>query len=190
MLRGLEFKFTDPELMNERDKCRNALRNFNDAGRPGTGSSFSLLKDIISPPFSKDKTNGYLGPGTMVETPFRCHYGYNIKLLEDVYIGENCTIIDAYQVTIGSKTTIGPNVTILTAEPGHDQSYRKGALSTWRGKPVTIEGEVWIGAGAVICPGVTLMRGCTVEPGTVVKPYATVAPRQVVGPAPLAVHEV
>jgi len=128
----------------------------------------------------KDKPIGYLGPGTMVETPFKCHYGYNIKLMEDVYIGENCTIIDPYGVTIGSKTTIGANVTIVTGQPGKDLMYRQGTNSTWTGSPVVIEDEVWIGPGVLIAPGVKLGRGCTVLPGAVVT--KNVEMNQVIGP--------
>jgi acetyltransferase-like isoleucine patch superfamily enzyme len=197
MMRGHPFRFSDPTLMADRERCRTALSRYNNAASSADAASFQLLKQILVPSATgngngnggghghgyayepvysrgsgngngKDKLIGYLAPGVIVETPFKCHYGYNIKLSEDVYVGENCTIIDAFGVTIGSKTSLGPNVTIITGGPGRDLVDRQGTNSTWTGKPVVIEGEVLVGAGVVIHPGVTLGRGCTIEAGAVV----------------------
>jgi acetyltransferase-like isoleucine patch superfamily enzyme len=78
----------------------------------------------------------------VVEAPFRCQYGYNIRLGEDVFLGQNCTIIDSCSVTIGAKTWIGQNVTILTAMAHTSMNMRAGR--------VTIAEDVHIGAGAII----------------------------------------
>ena len=184
MMRGQSFRFIDPTLSEERERCRNALWRFNNAGNPVFGISekerFRLLKEILQTPkdvpgletpHPNNNKIRYIGeacPGSVVETPFRCHYGYNIKLGEDVYIGENCMIIDACPVRIGSKTWIGPNVTIITAQAETDMVHRQGAGSLWKGRDVLIEEEVWIGAGVTIYPGVTLRRGSRVDPGSVV----------------------
>ena len=175
------FKFMDPLLQEERSHCKQALWRLNNAGNPQFGISererHRLLKQVLtwprefsntSPPSRHDPI-GTVGPNAHVELPFQCHYGYNIHIGEDAYIGENCNIIDACMVKIGAKSWIGSNVTILTAMAHTDLTYRKGANSSWQGKEVIIEEDVYIGAGVIIYPGVRLARGAFVEPGSIVK---------------------
>ena len=48
--------------------------------------------------------------------------------------------------------------------------------------PIVIDDDVWIGAGAIVLPGVTIGRGAIVAAGAVVT--STVAPFLVVGGVP------
>ena len=177
MINGVYFRFSDPTLVEERSICKAALSRFNNYGSTKTGSrddevASKLIKDVIQTPSNQGfhgKPVGHIGHNTVVETPFKCHYGYNIHLGDKVHIGENCTFIDACKVTIGPETSIGTNVTILTAGPHEDNIFRKGFDSTWQGKEVKIEREVIVGANVIIYPGVTLGLGCTIEPGAIVR---------------------
>ncbi|KKY23856.1 putative c6 zinc finger domain protein [Phaeomoniella chlamydospora] len=186
MVRGRLFRFMDALLQEERAKCREALWRLNNAGNPQFGISerekIRLLKQVlciqprdhaggahVPSPSSRLQISGSVGPNAHVELPFKCHYGYNITIGEDAYIGENCFILDACAVTIGAKTWIGSNVTILTAMAHTDLQHRQGANSSWQGKGVIIEEDVYIGAGSTIYPGVRLQRGAFVEPGSIVK---------------------
>ena len=182
MLSGQPFKYNDPLLVEDRKRCKIALRQFHDAENPTMGVAETertrKLREIFSPtrnpvtsvPYTyKWEPMGAVGPGSVVETPFRCQYGYNIRLGEDVYLGENCTIVDSCTVTIGAKTWIGQNVTIITAMAHTSMNMRAGSGASWQGKAVTIAEDVHIGAGAIIYPGVTIKRGAQVEPGAVVK---------------------
>jgi white-opaque regulator 2 len=187
MLRGESFTWIDPTLVLDRLRCKMALVCFND----NTGMadddliSWKLLKRVLVPDSSNslhmDKPIGSLGPGAVVETPFQCEYGYNIKIGENVHIGRKCTIIDAGTVIIGQETTIGPMVTIIAGAPVN----RKGINSRWEGRPVIIEDNVIVGAGVFIYRGVRLGARCTIEPGSVVK--YNVLPDQRIGP-PAAVR--
>jgi white-opaque regulator 2 len=125
MLRGKFFRWMDPTLATDRLRCKRALVCFNNAGMADDAAdpiSRKMLGRVLVPDSSNslhtDKPIGSLGPGAVVETPFRCEYGYNIKISEDVYIGPECTIIDACTVIIGQKTTIEPKVTIIAGGPG------------------------------------------------------------------------
>lgn len=182
MLRGESFKYNDPLLIEDRKRCKIALKQFHDADNPTMGVADTerarKLREVFAPtrnpltnmsyPYKWDPM-GDIGPGSMVETPFKCQYGYNICIGEDVYIGENCTIIDSCKVTIGAKTWIGQNVQILTSMAHTSMNMRSGSGANWQGKAVTIAEEAHIGAGAIIYPGVTINRGAQVEPGAVVK---------------------
>ena len=61
---------------------------------------------------------------------------------------------------------IGPGVRILTASHPLDSTLRKQGLEF--GRPVVIENDVWIGAGAIICPGVNIGAKCVIGAGSVV----------------------
>jgi len=182
MLNGQLFKYTDPLLVEDRKRCKIALKQFHDADNPTMGVAETerarKLREIFAPtrnpltnmPYTfKWDPMGAIGPGSIVETPFKCQYGYNIRIGEDVYIGENCTIVDSCTVSIGAKTWIGQNVQILTAMAHTGISMRAGSAASWIGKAVTIAEDVHIGAGAIIYPGVTINRGAQIEPGAVVK---------------------
>jgi acetyltransferase-like isoleucine patch superfamily enzyme len=199
MIHGQAFKRNDPTLVDDRLRCKTALQKFNSAGivdQTVDTTNWNLLKQVITPTPTasrapKDKTIGSLGLGTVVETPFTCEYGYNIKIGEDVYIGGNCLIIDVCPVVIGQKTSIGHNVSIISGGPGTDIVDRKGVNSTWQGGAITIGKDVIIGDGSYIYPGVKLDDRCTIEPGSVVK--HNVGPGQTFGPpasGPIQLNEI
>jgi maltose O-acetyltransferase len=70
------------------------------------------------------------------------------------------------RVTIGDRTQIGPAVQILAADHPRDPAQRAQMLEY--GRPVTIGANVWIGAGAIILPGVTIGDDALVGAGAVV----------------------
>ncbi|KIW94181.1 uncharacterized protein Z519_05497 [Cladophialophora bantiana CBS 173.52] len=87
------------------------------------GEGRNILLKVFDP--SRDATHkfmshfqekGQLGHGVKIEAPSSCTYGYNIKLLDDVYVGKDCANDDAGGVEVGPHTTIGPGVTILTTD--------------------------------------------------------------------------
>lgn len=103
---------------------------------------------------------------TVIYPPFRCDIGFNIKLGKNVLINSNCFFLDSNTITIGDFVMIGPNVTIVTPNHSRDPVKRRrvGTIS----KPVVIEDDVWIGAGATILPGVTIGAGAIVGAGSIV----------------------
>lgn len=85
-----------------------------------------------------------------MEPPFFCDYGTNILLGKKYFFNFNCVVLDVCQVRIGDYTLFGPAVQIYTAtHPQNAELRRKQEF----GKPVEIGADVWIGGGAIICPG-------------------------------------
>lgn len=85
----------------------------------------------------------------------------------DSGVGDNCVIVARERITIGSSVMIGPNVCIYD----HDHVYQKEGVMRDMGfatAPVTIEDNVWIGAGVIILKGVTIGTGSVIAAGTVV----------------------
>jgi acetyltransferase-like isoleucine patch superfamily enzyme len=70
---------------------------------------------------------------------------------------------------------IGPNVTLSTAGHPVPVAQRYDGLTM---RPIVVEADVWIGAGATITPGVTVGYGSVIGAGTVVA--KDVAPRTLV----------
>ena len=74
--------------------------------------------------------------------------------------------LDVARVTIGDDVQIGPGVQLLTPthplEPGPRRDKWESA------SPITIENNVWLGRGVIVCPGVTIGRDTVVGAGSVV----------------------
>lgn len=86
-------------------------------------------------------------------------------------------------VTLGRAVQVGPNVCFETVSHGMVFVPGKGRGDT--DAPIMVEDEVWIGAGAIITPGVTIGRGAVVGAGAVVT--RDVPPRTFVGGVPARV---
>lgn len=78
----------------------------------------------------------------------------------------NCVLLDCALITIGARTMFGPGVNVLTAT--HETSVRSRREMKEFAKPIVVGEDCWIGAGAIILPGVTIGDGCTIGAGSVV----------------------
>lgn len=107
-----------------------------------------------------------VGEGAVVRPPFHCDYGTQIRLGAGAFLNFGCVILDVTYVTIGDLTQIAPGVQILTADHPRDPAIRAQGLEL--GRPVQVGRNVWIGAGALILPGVTVGDDAIVGAGSVV----------------------
>jgi len=183
MLIGQPFlHFIDDVLLNDRQQCRGALERYNDAAR--TSSCISpeergrLFRAIMDPPtrpsFQKGHAGQYSGPtGTVghqsiVECPFNCEYGYNIRLGSFVVIQSGCYMQDACEISIGDRTIIGPNVKFYGITASVDSKARKGSQGTVQGGPIKIAEDCFIGGNVTILPFRKIGRGAVVGACSVV----------------------
>ncbi|WP_267224431.1 sugar O-acetyltransferase [Dyella silvae] len=97
--------------------------------------------------------------------PFYTAGGDEIRVGRNVFINQNCTFYDLGGLHIGDDVMIGPNVSIITTGHPLDPSQRR---SITIGKPIVIERNVWIAAGATIIGGVTVGENSVVAAGSVV----------------------
>ena len=96
---------------------------------------------------------GQGGESVWMQPPFFCDYGSNILLGERVFFNFNCVVLDVCVVKIGDFTLFGPAVQIYTAtHPMNAELRRKQEFA----KPIEIGSDVWVGGGAIICPGVKI----------------------------------
>lgn len=104
------------------------------------------------------------GENNTIKEGFECNLGSNIKIGNNCFFNFNLIILDAYEVEIGNHVFIAPNVLITPVYHSVKATERNKNM----GKKIVIEDDVWIGAGAIIMPGVTLHKGCVVGAGSVV----------------------
>ena len=156
MISGDLYRAGDRELVADRARAQALMREYN---RTIAGEN-----DIRQPIL--DQLLGGYGPGCAIRTPFHVDYGYNIFLGRDVFFNYGCTVLDVCRVSIGDNTQIGPGVQIVAADHPREAEYRDAGLEN--GNPVAIGRNVWIGALAIILPGVTIGDDAIVGAGAVV----------------------
>lgn len=115
------------------------------------------------------------GNAVRLRMPVVIYSPEDLVIGDQVDIGEFTHIRANGGLTIGSRVLIAAHVTITTRE--HPLALPRWSITNDR--PVTIEDDVWIGAGAVVLPGVTIGRGAVVAAGAVVtssvEPFSLVA---------------
>ncbi len=111
------------------------------------------------------KLFGYLGEDVFIQQPITIARGKTVSIGARTYINSNLVLVDDYKITIGKECLIAPNVTISTTGHAVDPELRKKGMYSF---PVTIGDNVWIGAGAIILPGVTIGENSVIGAGSVV----------------------
>ncbi|MBA2117933.1 sugar O-acetyltransferase [Bremerella alba] len=155
MLRGELYRADDADLVAARAKARELCYRLHHEQRGDVQSRQRILVELL----------GAGGATATIEPPFQCDYGRNIHLGENVYFNFNCVVLDVCRVTIGDHTLIGPSVQIYTATHPLQAKLRREQEF---GKPITIGSDVWIGGGAILCPGVTVGDRTVIGAGSVV----------------------
>ena len=153
---GLEFIKGDPELRKLRERAESLCFRFNQLPPEEGENRRMLLRELIPD----------MGDGCTVKPPFLCDYGCFIHMGRNVFLNYGCKLVDGGAIRIGNDVLIGPGCTIVTAN--HAVNPGKRRQGYMRLKPVTIEDNVWIGAGVIICPGVTIGRNSVIGAGSVV----------------------
>ena len=108
----------------------------------------------------------------VIYAPDKLEFGDRVDVGEFTHIRANGG------VRIGSGVLIAANVTIASRE--HPIELPRWSVT--RDAPIVIEDDVWIGAGAIVLPGVTVGRGSIVAAGAVVT--ADVPPFTLAGGVP------
>jgi maltose O-acetyltransferase len=178
MLAGALYDALDPELVRLRYRARDLCRDLNATADAEETRRRELLIQLF----------GAGGDSVWLQPPFYCDYGSNIRLGHRVFFNFNCIVLDVCDVVVGEFTQFGSGVQILT--PLHPMDGAQRRLQEF-GKPVEIGSDVWVGAGALILPGVRIGSRTVVGAGSVVTRdlpgdvFAAGNPCRVIRPIPL-----
>lgn len=147
----------DDSIMAEQLNCLEKQYEYNLTRPHEQEKRQALLKEMLAS----------VGEGCYIEPPLRANWGgHHVHFGNNVYANFNLTLVDDTYIYVGDHTMFGPNVTVATA--GHpilpelrEQVYQYNAS-------VRIGKNCWIGAGAVILPGVTIGDNTVIGAGSVV----------------------
>ena len=157
MFTGELYYPNEESIFDEQLKKLDLIYEFNSTRPTEQKRRQALMKEM----FAEIGENCYLEP------PFHANWGgAHMHLGDSVYANFNFTAVDDSHIYIGSYTMIGPNVTVATA--GHPilPDLREKAYQF--NMPVHIGRNCWIGAGAMIMPGVTIGDNSVIGAGSVV----------------------
>jgi acetyltransferase-like isoleucine patch superfamily enzyme len=95
-------------------------------------------------------------------------HGGKIVIGDDSYVGANCVLYGHGGLTIGCDVMIAAGSIII---PANHNYIKKSDLIKNQGesrKGITIQNDVWVGAGCLILDGVTISTGAVIAAGSVV----------------------
>ena len=157
MQKGLIYDPTDKELMKEQGALIARVNEYNATSPAETEKRAALIKEMFAE----------AGEGCYIEPPFHANWGgKHVRLGNYVYANFNLTLVDDGNIDIGDNVMFAPNVTVITATHPVLPALREKGLQF--NVDVMICNNVWIGAGAIIMPGITVGENSVVGAGSVV----------------------
>lgn len=156
MLAGDWYIADDPAIQQAfRDGLREVTR-FNEVYGQDPDAAQQILEGLL----------GTFGAGAHVRAPLHVDYGTRLHLGEGTFVNYGLVALDVAAIRIGKNCQLATNIQLLTPihplEPG---ARREGWESA---EPITIADNVWIGSGAIICPGVSIGKDSVIGAGAVV----------------------
>ena len=157
MAEGRIYQPGDEGILKEQFVCMEKLYDFN-ATRP---SEQKKRQDMLNDMFAAIGANCYIEP------PLHANFGgKHVHFGRNVYANYNLTLVDDGHIYVGDYVMIGPNVTISTAGHPVEPHLRRQGLQY--NIDVHIGSNVWIGAGAVILPGISIGNDTVIGAGSIV----------------------
>ena len=104
-----------------------------------------------------------VGEGVVTKPHVRIKDPRNLTVGAHCWIGEGVWVDNLAPVALGDDVCLSQGVYLCTG--GHDHTRPSFDLVA---EPITVEDQAWIGAKAVLLPGVTVGRGAVVAAGAVV----------------------
>ncbi|MGN1316991.1 MAG: sugar O-acetyltransferase [Acutalibacteraceae bacterium] len=147
----------DKSIVVEQGLCLARLKRFNKISPLRLLSRQKLMKKMFAE----------IGENCYIESPIHANFGCkNIHFGKNVYCNFGCTFVDDTHIYVGDYTMFGPNVVVSTA--GHPILPELREKAYQYNMPVHIGKNCWIGAGALIMPGVTIGDNTVIGAGSVV----------------------
>ena len=151
------YQCSDPALLAEQTARLDRLYDFNHSRPSENAKREALLREMFAE----------FGEGSYIEPPFHANWaGKHVHFGRHVYANFNLTVVDDTHVYVGDYTQFGPNVVLAVAGHPIDPALREQGYQY--NLPIHIGRNCWIGAGALILPGVTIGDNTVIGAGSVV----------------------
>ncbi len=155
-MRNGELFGPDPELSAELDRRQLEVQRINAIPGSRAEERRAALEGFFA---------GF-GEGTIIRPPFYCDFGDGITIGARTFINSCCTMLDTAPISVGDECHIAANVQLVAATHPIDPGPRRAGWEYAR--PVTVCDGVWLGAGVIVLPGVTIGENTVVGAGAVV----------------------
>lgn len=156
---GEIYDSVDQELLLAQHECVERLNQFN--ATPDTPEGLARREQLLKEILGRHNNLPYIIP------PIYSNWGLkNVHIGRDVVFNFGTCIVDDGPVYVGDDSLIGPGCHIVTSI--HPVSPRLRRKKLQYNKPVRLGNNVWLGAGAIILPGVTIGDNSIVGAGSVV----------------------
>jgi len=147
----------NPELLKEQLSKLEPMYDYN-ATRP---TELQKRIDLLPEMFAE------IGEGSYIEPPIHANWGCsNVHVGKQFYANSNLTLVDDGEIFIGDNCMFAPNVIIATG--GHPVNPELRSRGMQFNLPVRIGSNVWLGAGAIVLPGVSIGDNTVIGAGSVV----------------------
>lgn len=157
MLSGARYDPYDPDLVADRQACQRLVAAFNDTHPDEEHRRRDLLRELL----------GSFGDSSVIMPRFRCDYGRYISIGAHCFVNYGAIMLDCAPITIGDHVSIGPRAQLVTAlHPVDDIDARRDGWES--AAPITIGDNVWLAAGVIVCPGVSIGADTVIGAGSVV----------------------
>jgi maltose O-acetyltransferase len=156
MLRGELYLAGDPEIQAAAARGHELMERYNATRASEQELRDHLLRELL----------GEVGDGVAVRPPLWIDYGSNIAIGAGTFVNYDCVMLDVAPIRIGAACQLATRVQLLTATHPIDPEPRR--LGWEAAEPITIGDNVWLGGGAIVCPGVTIGENTVVGAGAVV----------------------
>ncbi|MBW4632178.1 MAG: sugar O-acetyltransferase [Iphinoe sp. HA4291-MV1] len=156
MLAGELYLASDLELVAGRNFAFRLLRMYNSTTEEQLEQRSQILQELF----------GQVGENINILPPFHCDYGKYIYAGDGLFMNFGCVILDGNTVHIGNNVLCAPYVQIYTTYHPIEPKIRLSGRELT--SPIRIGNNVWIGGGAIICPGVTIGDNTTIGAGSIV----------------------
>ena len=156
MLRGELYIADDEDLAADFRRAQEILERYNRSAFAEQELRDRLLRELL----------GECGEGVHIRPPFHLEYGTRVSIGARTFFNYDCLMLDVAPITIGAACQVASRVQFITAtHPIDPEPRRIGWESAER---ITIGDNVWLGGGAIVCPGVTTGDDTVVGAGAVV----------------------
>ena len=147
----------DEEIMEEQVRCQERLYDYNRTRPSQKEERNRLLLEMFAE----------LGENCYVEPPLHANFGGKfVHFGKNIYANYNLTLVDDTHIYVGDGVLFGPNVILTTAGHPVDPELRKKNLQF--NASIHIGKNCWIGAGAILLPGVSIGENSVIGAGSVV----------------------
>ncbi|MBR3504504.1 MAG: sugar O-acetyltransferase [Clostridia bacterium] len=144
------------EYIAHQAKVKDLMYEFNTSKPSEVEKRRGLMKEMF----------GSVGEGVWINQPLTLAVGSTVTIGESTYINSGLILIDDYNITIGKGCLFGTGVTLCTTgHPIDPEERAKGGMYSF---PITIGDGAWIGAGAIILPGINIGKYAVIGAGSVV----------------------